>query len=277
MLDNSRYPDNAEEIAAILTEEQLALLDQFPNLRRLDLSGSTCYDAILAWAQAHPQVEVNYSVTLPGGHTADRNTESLDLSKLSAEEVRSVLMLRRHLPKLQSVDLGSEREGLTLADGRLVCELGDYVDYVDAFGHKQMSGCGKVLANKIARETGVKTRSIEFSLMQRCSSHICSKTDIDEAEQIGAEAVTAAMRGATGVTMVCKRVSDKPYLVNIETADTSLMANKEKFFPRKWINSAGNGVSDEAIKYFLPLIQGEVDVFMKNGMPRHFKYSNVPV
>ena len=122
MLDNSRYPDNAEEIAAILTEEQLALLDQFPNLRRLDLSGSTCYDAILAWAQAHPQVEVNYSVTLPGGHTVDRNTESLDLSKLSAEEVRSVLMLRRHLPKLQSVDLGSEREGLTLADARQFLE-----------------------------------------------------------------------------------------------------------------------------------------------------------
>ena len=122
MLDNSRYPDNAEEIAAILTEEQLALLDQFPNLRRLDLSGSTCYDAILAWAQAHPQVEVNYSVTLPGGHTADRNTTSLDLSRCSAEDVRSVLMLRRHLTGLQSIDLGSEREGLTLADARQFLE-----------------------------------------------------------------------------------------------------------------------------------------------------------
>ncbi len=148
---------------------------------------------------------------------------------------------------------------------------------VDNFGHKYLSGIGKALEQLVRDEIGCKVRSIELNVMQRCSSHICSKTDIDEAEQIGAEAVKAAMRGATGVTMIFKRVSDKPYLVNIETADTSLMANKEKFFPRKWINSAGNGVSDEAIKYFLPLIQGEVDVFMKNGMPRHFKYSNVPV
>ena len=29
-------------------------------------------------------------------------------------------------------------------------------------------------------------------------------------------------------------------------------------------------VSDEALKYFLPLIQGEVDIFMRNGMPLHF-------
>ena len=148
---------------------------------------------------------------------------------------------------------------------------------VDNFGHKYLSGIGKALEQLVRDEIGCKVRSIELNVMQRCSSHICSKTDIDEAEQIGAEAVKAAMRGATGVTMIFKRVSDKPYLVTIETADTSLMANKEKFFPRKWINSAGNGVSDEAIKYFLPLIQGEVDVFMKNGMPRHFKYSNIPV
>jgi 6-phosphofructokinase 1 len=120
-------------------------------------------------------------------------------------------------------------------------------------------------------EIGCKVRSVELNVMQRCSSHICSKTDIDEAEQIGAEAVKAAMRGATGVTMVFKRVSDKPYLVNIETADTSLMANKEKFFPKEWINTAGNNVSDEAIKYFLPLICGEVGIKMKNGMPVHFK------
>ena len=49
------------------------------------------------------------------------------------------------------------------------------------------------------------------------------------------------------------------------------MANQEKFFPAKWITAEGNQVSDEAIKYFLPLIQGEVNIAMKNGMPVHFK------
>ena len=49
------------------------------------------------------------------------------------------------------------------------------------------------------------------------------------------------------------------------------MANKEKFFPRRWINDAQNDILPEAEKYFLPLIQGEVKIAMKNGMPVHFK------
>ncbi|SDA29994.1 6-phosphofructokinase 1 [Ruminococcus sp. YE71] len=142
---------------------------------------------------------------------------------------------------------------------------------VDNFGHKYLSGIGKALEQLVRDNIGCKVRSIELNVMQRCSSHICSKTDIDEAEAIGAEAVKAAMRGETGRTMVFHRLSDKPYVVTIESADTSLLANKEKFFPREWINSAGNGISDEAIKYFLPLIQGEVNIAMRNGMPLHFK------
>ena len=141
----------------------------------------------------------------------------------------------------------------------------------DGFGHKYLSGVGKALEQLLRKEIGCKVRSIELNVMQRCSSHICSKTDIDEAEMIGAEAVKAAMRGETGVTMVFRRLSDKPYVVTVESADTALIANKEKFFPSKWINSAQNDISPDAIKYFLPLIQGEVKIAMKNGMPVHYK------
>jgi 6-phosphofructokinase 1 len=38
-----------------------------------------------------------------------------------------------------------------------------------------------------------------------------------------------------------------------------------------WINDEGNNVLDEAIPYFLPLIQGEVPVKYENGIPVHFK------
>lgn len=141
----------------------------------------------------------------------------------------------------------------------------------DNFGHKYLSGVGKALEQTVREEIGCKVRSIELNVMQRCSSHICSKTDIDEAELIGAEAVKAAMAGESGVTMVFRRISDKPYVVTVESADTALLANKEKFFPKEWITPGGNQVSDEAIKYFLPLIQGEVNIAMKNGMPVHFK------
>jgi 6-phosphofructokinase 1 len=156
-------------------------------------------------------------------------------------------------------------EGIELDDG------GARSGVTDNFGHKYLSGVGKALEQMIREELGCKARSIELNVMQRCSSHICSKTDIDEAELIGAEAVKAALAGESGVTMIFKRISDKPYVVNIESADTSLMANQEKFFPLKWITEGKNQVSDEAIKYFLPLIQGEVKIAMKNGMPVHFK------
>ncbi len=142
---------------------------------------------------------------------------------------------------------------------------------IDNFGHEYLSGVGKVLENLVRNEVGCKVRSIELNVMQRCSSHICSATDINEAEQIGAAAVRTALEGKSGVTMVFKRLSDRPYVITIEAADTSLLANKEKLFPKEWITAAKNNVSDEAVKYFQPLIMGEVDIAMKNGIPLHFK------
>ena len=68
-----------------------------------------------------------------------------------------------------------------------------------------------------------------------------------------------------------KRLSDVPYVITVETTDASKVANKEKFFPKEWVNHARNDITTEAIKYFLPLIQGEVKIAMKNGMPVHFK------
>lgn len=142
---------------------------------------------------------------------------------------------------------------------------------VDVFGHKYLSGIGKLLENLVREKIGCKVRSIELNVMQRCSSHISSKTDIDEAEEIGAKGVEAALQGKTGQTMVFKRISDKPYVITIDSADSTLIANHEKFFPKEWINTECNNVSDKAVDYFLPLIQGEVNIAMKNGMPVHFK------
>lgn len=142
---------------------------------------------------------------------------------------------------------------------------------VDVFGHKYLSGIGKLLENLVREKIGCKVRSIELNVMQRCSSHISSKTDLDEAELIGAKGVEAALQGKSGETMVFKRISDKPYVITIDSADSTLIANHEKFFPKEWINAECNNVSDKAVDYFLPLIQGEVNIAMKNGMPVHFK------
>lgn len=42
-------------------------------------------------------------------------------------------------------------------DGRYVFELSDHVEFVDAFGHKQLAGSAKFLANKIG--SGLESRT----------------------------------------------------------------------------------------------------------------------
>ena len=141
---------------------------------------------------------------------------------------------------------------------------------VDNFGHKYLSGIGKYLEECVRREIGCKVRSIELNVMQRCSSHICSKTDIDESEAIGAAGVKLALAGETGKVMIFRRVNDMPYTVVIDSANASEIANNEKFLPKNFIIPSGNNISDAAMKYFLPLIQGELNIIMENGLPKHF-------
>lgn len=154
-------------------------------------------------------------------------------------------------------------------------EDNDYTSgVVDSFGHKYLSGIGKYLENIVRDEIGCKVRSIELNVMQRCSSHISSKTDIDEAVMIGEAGVRAALSGESGKVMVFKRISDMPYVVTTDYVDAQEVANKEKLLPENWITPQKNNVNDKALKYFLPLIQGEVNVLMKNGLPVHFMGMN---
>ena len=145
-------------------------------------------------------------------------------------------------------------------------------ELTDAFGHKYLSGIGKYLEKYTAAHIGCKVRSIELNVMQRCSSHIASLTDITEAERIGRAAVSAALEsGKSGVMMVFRRISNNPYRVEIDAADISKIANQEKKFPREWINAEGNNVTIDALNYFLPLIQGEPEIEYRNGIPVHFR------
>ena len=141
---------------------------------------------------------------------------------------------------------------------------------VDNFGHKYLAGVGKALEKLVSREIGCKVRSIELNVMQRCSSHLSSKRDITEAERIGGAAVKAALDGVSGEVMVFHRVANHPYNVRIDHVDVSKVANRVKYFPNEWINENGNNVTDEAIEYYLPLIQGEQNIRIKNGLPQHY-------
>ena len=160
-------------------------------------------------------------------------------------------------------------EGIKLADGRYVCELSGGADYVDAFGHKQLQGTAAYLAGYLGAEIGCKTRSIEFSTLQRSASHMASRVDVNEAFMVGGAAVKAADEGDTGKMVVIDRVSDDPYMSAAGIYDVHRIANNEKVVPRNWVNREGNYVTDEFINYIEPLIQGDYQPFMVNGLPQH--------
>ena len=185
---------------------------------------------------------------------------AFDLEKFSTK-------IKKLMEKKMSVVVAVS-EGIKLEDGRYVCELGTGVDFVDAFGHKQLTGTASYLANFVAGEVGCKTRAIELSTLQRAASHLASRVDILEAYQVGGAAVKAADEGDSGKMVVIERFSDDPYQSGTEVKDVHKIANGEKLVPRNWVNQEGTYVTEEFITYVKPLIQGDVSPVMVDGIPR---------
>lgn len=157
-------------------------------------------------------------------------------------------------------------EGINDGKGTFICELASEVG-VDNFGHKMLTGSGKYLENLVKEKLGVKVRSIELNVCQRCSSSQLSKTDLDEAIAAGAFAVNSACTGETGKMIAFKRISNSPYKLECVTADVNNICNQEKTIPLDWISKDGSDVTAAFFAYALPLIQGCASVPMKNGLP----------
>ena len=160
-------------------------------------------------------------------------------------------------------------EGIKTPDGNYVFEQGAHADYVDSFGHKQLSGTASYLANLCREKFGCKTRAVELATLQRCAGHLTSRVDITEAYQVGGTAVTAAANGETGQMVILKRVSTDPYICTTDLYDVHMIANIEKKVPLEWITEDGTNVSTELINYIRPLIQAELTPIMITGQPRH--------
>ena len=92
-----------ERIALVVTEDNISLLNNYTNLKEVDLSGSTCYKAILDYMEAQPQVKVIYTVSF--GDTTVKN----DLTELSllggTYEYEALMENLEFLPDVTSLTL----------------------------------------------------------------------------------------------------------------------------------------------------------------------------
>ena len=158
-------------------------------------------------------------------------------------------------------------EGIHDEKGTFICEYDNSVG-TDSFGHKMLAGCGKYLENLVRSRLGVKARSVELNVSQRCSSAMMSAADQQEAVAAGQFGVRCALKGETGKMVSYVRDSNVPYRMRLGREDVNLICNKEKTVPLEWISEDGSDITQDFITYALPLIQGTVEVPLgTDGLP----------
>ena len=158
-------------------------------------------------------------------------------------------------------------EGIHDNTGTFICEYSNDVG-TDTFGHKMLTGSGKYLENLVKERLGVKVRSVELNVCQRCSSSMLSKTDQKEAIASGAYGVKAALNGASGKMVAFERLDGDDYQIDYVLKDVNVICNQKKCVPATWITADGSDVTEDFIRYARPLIQGEVTVPTEDGVPK---------
>ncbi|WP_308366272.1 MULTISPECIES: 6-phosphofructokinase [unclassified Microbulbifer] len=164
-------------------------------------------------------------------------------------------------------------EGTQYADGTFLADSGT----TDAFGHKQLGGVAPTLVNMIKQELGFKYHWALADYLQRSARHIASATDVAQAYAVGRAAVEMAVAGKSGVMPIIVRDSGPEYSWSVGEAPLIEVANREKMMPRDYISEDGFGVTQAALDYLLPLIQGEDYPPYKNGVPQYARLKKVLV
>ena len=141
----------------------------------------------------------------------------------------------------------------------------------DGFAHAVLGGAGLQLKQMIV-DAGIAPRGVvqDLSRAARSSNFAQSLVDVTEAYELG---MSAHMRSADGVFTssvvgIKPRTSlDEPYSAQFFAGPASEFANYVKQFPQEWILPDYAGITDEAKKYFAPLIEGEPKLVYENGRP----------
>ena len=163
-------------------------------------------------------------------------------------------------------------EGIHDADGNYISATNAAAD---KFGHAQLSGAGKALEYLVKDELGIKVRSVEINVLQRCAAHMSSKTDLDESFASGIHAVKLALEGKTGLMVCLNRTGNAPYTYKLSEINVSEVANKAKDVPLQWITPDHHDVTQDMVDYLKPLVIGEVETKYTDGIADYLDISHL--
>lgn len=96
-------PASIEHLALVVEAKDLWDLLDYPNLKTVNLSGSTCYDAILDFMDKNPQLQVTYAVDVGG--TWISSQEGAIILENGSFDCDTLLANLKYLPVLTSVTL----------------------------------------------------------------------------------------------------------------------------------------------------------------------------
>lgn len=159
-------------------------------------------------------------------------------------------------------------EGAHYADGTYVSAG---ASAHDGFAHAVLGGAGAVVKQMII-DAGIVPRGIvqDLSRAARSSNFAQSLVDVTEAYELG---MSAHMRSGnpefTAHVVGVKRATDETgaYCAQFFAGPAQEFANVVKHFPTEWILPDYQGITEEAIAYYKPLITGEPKLIYKDGLP----------
>jgi len=160
-------------------------------------------------------------------------------------------------------------EGIRWEDGTLVADIQEVNDSRNIeFGAMGGGSAALNLHKLIKQETKYRGEFQITESLSMCAIDRASKVDLEEAYDCGVKAIQLAEEGISDVMVSINRISSSPYQVELKTVSLDEVALRTKTMDDKYINTQGNFVTDEYIKYIKPLV-GELPSYSELNFIKH--------
>lgn len=146
----------------------------------------------------------------------------------------------------------------------------------DKFGHAMYGASETTVAQNVVNYLNKRGLPVKGAArgnvpgtLQRHSMAYASSVDLDEAYRAGQMCAELASSRQSGYMATILRNEGDIYSVRYDKAPLEKVANSERHFPSNWITPAGNDVTDDFVKYAMPLLgEGMVSLPMIGGRQR---------
>lgn len=174
----------------------------------------------------------------------------------------------------------SKRVMVVVSEGFDVGSLGERKD---SFGHTQFSSSETTVEQVVVNylnSVGLAARGSARGNVpgtdQRHSMIYASTVDMDEAYKLGQKAVEVALKDGNGYMSTILREPGDIYAVRYGKVPLELVANSERCFPKEWIAPNKVDVTDEFIRYAMPLIGANwPSIPLVNGLQRFTRFAPI--